>query len=182
MWMEGMRLRRRRWRRARCNWRRWLGFYGASNCAVVLNTLDWYAWPALSAEITQLGILICAPLLAARYGVWAMVDGALAGTVLQTLMLVRWMERGGYKLRLWWHGASAATREVAGQYGPVLLSSVVASAGLLVDQAMAAMLPAGSVATLAYAHRFAGAFQALAGGTLNAAMTPSFSRLVAYGA
>ena len=43
---------------------------------------------------------------------------------------------------------------MAGQYGPVLLSRVVASGGLLVDQSMAAMLPAGSVSALVYANRF----------------------------
>ena len=40
------------------------------------------------------------------------------------------------------------------QYVPVLLSSIVASGGLLVDQAMAAMLRPGSVSALVFANRF----------------------------
>ncbi len=64
------------------------------------------------------------------------------------------MDCHGYRFRLRWHGSHRATREVAHQYGPVLLSGVVASGGLLVDQSMAAMLPSGSVSALAYANRF----------------------------
>ncbi len=75
------------------------------------------------------------------------------------------MDAHGYRFRLRWHGMTEATREVAHQYGPVLLSSVVASGGLLVDQSMAAMLPAGSVSALVYANRFVSVVLTLAGGS-----------------
>jgi peptidoglycan biosynthesis protein MviN/MurJ (putative lipid II flippase) len=47
---------------------------------------------------------------------------------------------------LWphWHGIDEATREVAVQFGPLVLSAAVASGGLLVDQEMAAMLRPGA--------------------------------------
>jgi putative peptidoglycan lipid II flippase len=89
------------------------------------------------------------------------------------------MDAHGYRFRLQWHGMTQATREVAGQYGPVLLSGVVASSGLLVDQSMAAMLPAGSVAALAYAGRFVSVIMTLLAGTIATAVTPHFSRMVA---
>ena len=73
-----------------------------------------------------------------------------------------------------------ATREVGGQYGPVLLSSVVASGGLLVDQAMAAVLVAGSVSALAYSNRFVSVVISLLAGALSAALTPYFSRQIAH--
>ena len=63
------------------------------------------------------------------------------------------MSAQGYPFHLRWRGWTPALREVAGQYGLVLLSGLVASGGLLVDQAMAATMPSGSVATLAYANR-----------------------------
>jgi putative peptidoglycan lipid II flippase len=90
------------------------------------------------------------------------------------------METQGYRLRLFWHGSTQATREVAHQYGPVLLSGVVASSGLLVDQSMAAMLPAGSVSALVYANRFVGVVLTLLGGAISSAVVPYFSRMVAH--
>ena len=78
-----------------------------------------------------------------------MVYATLAGTLLHALSLPDDDAPAAIAFRLRWHGMTEATREVAGQYGPVLLSGVVASGGLLVDQSMAAMLPAGSVSALA---------------------------------
>jgi len=72
-----------------------------------------------------------------------------------------------------------AAREVAGQYGPVLLSGVVASGGLLVDQSMAAMLPAGSVSALVYGNRLVSVVVALVAGAVSTVLTPYFSRMIA---
>ena len=90
------------------------------------------------------------------------------------------MAAHGYRLRLRWYGMTPATREVGRQYGPVLLSGVVSSGGLLVDQSMAAMLPAGSVSALVYANRFVSVVLALLAGAVSTAVTPHFSRLIAH--
>jgi putative peptidoglycan lipid II flippase len=71
------------------------------------------------------------------------------------------------------------TVEIARQYVPVLLSGVVASGGLLVDQAMAAMLPTGSVSALAYGGRFVSVALALFGGSVASAATPLFAEMAA---
>jgi putative peptidoglycan lipid II flippase len=89
--------------------------------------------------------------------------------------------QSGYHFRLRWYGMNEATREVAYQYGPVLLSSVVASGGLLVDQSMAAMLPTGSVSALAYATRFVSVVVALLAGGVSSALTPYLSGMVTRG-
>ena len=60
-----------------------------------------------------------------------------------------------------------------------MLSGLVASSGLLVDQGMAATLPSGSVATLAYANRFVSVVVNLLAGAVATAVTPYFSQLVA---
>jgi putative peptidoglycan lipid II flippase len=73
-----------------------------------------------------------------------------------------------------------ATREVAFQYGPVLLSALVASGGLLVDQSMAAMLPAGSVSALVYANRFVSVILTLFAGAVSTAVMPYFARMIAF--
>jgi len=90
------------------------------------------------------------------------------------------MNAHGYRFRLQWYGMTEATREVAHQYGPMLLSSVVASGGLLVDQSMAAMLPAGSVSALVYANRFVSVVLTLLAGAVSTAVVPYFSRMIAH--
>jgi len=109
-----------------------------------------------------------------------MVWATLAGSALHALAAIWLMEREGYRFRLWWYGASQASRQVARQYGPVLLSSVVASGGLVVDQAMAASMSSGSVSTLAYANRFVTVVVGLLGGAISSAMMPYFSQMVAH--
>jgi len=153
----------------------------ASNCTTVLNTLDRFALPALAPVLIPLTIVAGVLTLGARLGIWAMVYSTLAGSLAHALLVVFLMNAHGYRLRLRWYGMTEATREVARQYAPLLLSSVVASGGLLVDQSMAAMLPAGSVAALAYGNRFVSVVLALFAGAVSTVLTPHFSRLIAVG-
>jgi putative peptidoglycan lipid II flippase len=152
----------------------------AANCTAILNTLDRFALPALAPAVISISIILGAAFLAGRYGIWAMVYATVGGSLLHVLIVAWMMEAHGYRLRLCWHGMNEATREVAGQYGPVLLSSLVSSGGLLVDQAMAAMLVAGSVSALVYANRFVSVALTLLAGAISTAIVPYISRLIAY--
>jgi putative peptidoglycan lipid II flippase len=152
----------------------------ATNCTAVLNTLDRFALPALAPIVISIAVIAGAVFYGVRFGIWAMVAATLAGTLLQAILVAGMMGSHGYHLNLRWYGVTAATREVAGQYGPVLLSSVVASGGLLVDQAMAAMLPAGSVSALVYANRFVSVIISLLAGSVSAAIVPYLSKLIAH--
>ncbi|MGA2808518.1 MAG: murein biosynthesis integral membrane protein MurJ [Terracidiphilus sp.] len=152
----------------------------ATNCTAVLNTFDRFAIPALAPMATPAAIVLGALLLGGRLGIWAVVYSTLAGALVHALVVGWMMERHGYRLRLLWHGTTEATREVARQYGPVLLSGVVASGGLLVDQSMAARLPAGSVSALAYANRFVSVVITLLAGAVSSAVVPHFSRMIAH--
>ena len=151
----------------------------ATNCTAVLNTFDRFAVPALAPVVISLAIIVGALTLGGRLGIWAMVYSTLAGSLLQALIVAGMMEARGYSFRLRWHGMTEATREVAHQYGPVLLSGVVASGGLLFDQSMAAMLPAGSVSALVYGNRLVGVVVTLLAGAASTAVTPYFSRMIA---
>ena len=152
----------------------------ATNCTAVLNTFDRFALPALAPIATPVAIILGALLWSGRYGIWAMVYATLTGALVHAAIVAWMMDTRGYRFRLWWHGATEATWEVARQYGPVLLSGVVASGGLLVDQSMAAMLPAGSVSALAYANRFVSVVITLLAGAVSAAVVPHFSRMIAH--
>jgi putative peptidoglycan lipid II flippase len=151
----------------------------ATNCTAVLNTLDRFALPALTPVVIPVSILAGALMLGRRMGIWALVDATLAGSLLHAIAVAAMMHARGYRFRLAWFGRTHAAREVARQYGPVLLSGVVASGGLLVDQAMAATLPSGSLSALVYGSRFVGVAIALLAGAVSTAVTPYFSRMVA---
>jgi putative peptidoglycan lipid II flippase len=152
----------------------------ATNCTAVLNTVDRFALPALAPVATPAIIILGTLFLSSRLGIWAMVYATLAGALIHAGVVAWMMDAHGYRFRLHWHGATEATREVAHQYGPVLLSGVVASGGLLVDQSMAAMLPAGSVSALAYANRFVSVVITLLAGAVSSAVVPHFSRMIAH--
>jgi len=151
----------------------------ATNCTAVLNTLDRFALPALAPCLISVCIVLGALLLGGRLGIWAMVYGTLAGALLHVFLIGWMMEKRGYRFRLRWHGIDAATREVAGQYGPALLCGVIGSGGLLVDQSMAAMLPSGSVSALVYANRFVSVVLTLLAGAVSTAVVPYYSHMIA---
>lgn len=151
----------------------------ATSCTAVLNSVDRFAAPALAQLAVSIAIVTGAILLHERFGIWAIVYATLIGALVHVAFLGSLMSMRGYRFTLAWYGSNQATHEVAGQYGPVLLSSMVASAGLLVDQAMAAMLPAGSVSALVFANRFVSVVVTLMAGALSSALTPFFSTMVA---
>lgn len=151
----------------------------ATSCTAVLNTVGRFALPALAPLAVPALIAAAVLALGGRCGIWAVVYATLAGSLLHAGIVAAMMRARGYRFRLAWHGWDEAAREVALQYGPVLFSGVVASGGLLVDQSMAAMLPAGSVSALVYAGRFVSVGLALMAGAISTALAPYFSRLVA---
>jgi len=152
----------------------------ATICTSVLNTLDRYSVPALAPIVISISIIAGALILGQRFGIWAMVYGTVAGSLIHAGIVAVLMHRSGYRFSLRWHGMSPAVAQVGRQYGPVLLSGVVASGGLLVDQSMAAMLVAGSVSALVYANRFVSVVLALLAGAISTAIVPPISRSIAH--
>lgn len=151
----------------------------ASQGVAVLNALGRFALPAIAPVLIPLTILVGTYLFHREAGIWAVALSTSVGSA-GFVALIAWATKAqGYPLRFRWYGWNESTREVARQYAPVLLSCVVASAGLLVDQAMASALPSGSVSTLAFAGRFIGVAVTLFSGTISSALAPHFSKLVA---
>jgi putative peptidoglycan lipid II flippase len=151
----------------------------ASNCTAVLNTFERFALPALAPVAAPLAIILGAWWFSGQLGIWVLVYANVFGAAVHAGLMIWMMQTHGYRFHLRWHGADAAVREVAGQYGPILLSGLVASSGLLVDQGMAASLPSGSVSTLVYANRFVSVVVNLLAGAIATAVTPYFSQMVA---
>jgi putative peptidoglycan lipid II flippase len=151
----------------------------ASNCTAVLNSVERFVIPALAPAIVPLGILVVTLLLHRQFGIWALAYATLLATALYAVCMTWMMSRNGYRFLPRWRRFTEDEREVVHQYGPILLSSIVASGGLLVDQSMAAMLPAGSVSALVYAGRFVSVIGAIFSSAISATLTPHFSVLVA---
>ncbi|HEY1897978.1 MAG TPA: lipid II flippase MurJ [Terracidiphilus sp.] len=151
----------------------------AATCTAVLNAFERFAMPAFAALVMPVSIVAAGLLLHGALGIWALAWGTLLGALAHAGLTAWMMEARGYRFRLGWHGTNEATCEVARQYGPVLLSSVVASGGLLVDQAMAAMLPTGSLSALVFANRFVSVAVTLMAGAVSSAVVPFFSSMIA---
>ncbi len=151
----------------------------ASNSAAVANTEERFGWPALAQVTVPMWVGLMAWQLGGRYGIWALVWGTVLGTLAQCVVTVYLQGRSGYAFRLRWNGWTREMGEIAGQYGPLLLGSVVANAGLVVDQGMAASLKPGSVATLVYGNRFVSVVVTLLAGAVATAITPYLSEAVA---
>ena len=153
----------------------------ASNCTAVLNTLGRFALPAFAQLAVPVSIALGALLFHGIWGIWAVVYATLFGSFVHTVLVAALMNTSGYRFRFAWPRNDEASREVGQQYVLVLLSSIVASGGLLVDQAMAAMLPAGSVSALVFANRFVSVVLTLTAGAIASAVTPHMSSMIARG-
>lgn len=153
----------------------------ASVFAAVLNTAERFALPALSPLAISAASVILMATLHGRLGIWALALGMVTGTFLQLAVLSAATHGQGYKISPRWYGADEATREVGRRFWPLVLSAIVASGGLVVDQTMAAMLPAGSVSSLVFAGRFVSVCLALGAGAISTVLGPAFSELVARG-
>jgi putative peptidoglycan lipid II flippase len=153
----------------------------ASNCTAVLNAAERFARPALAQIAIPLSVAAGAVVFHSRWGIWALVYATLFGAAGHAAIVGWMMASRGYSFRVARYEKSEATREVTRQYLPVLISSVVASGGLLVDQAMAAMLPTGSVSALVFGGRFVGVVVTLMAGAIASAITPYLSGMIARG-
>jgi putative peptidoglycan lipid II flippase len=79
----------------------------------------------------------------------------------------------------YWHGLDHALRKVVNQYIPVVAGALLMCGTMLVDQSMAAMLGAGSVATLNYGGKVLTLILGIGSVSLSTAVFPHFSRMVA---
>jgi len=158
----------------------WLIFNGVGQLATsVLNAGEKFALPALVPLATPLIIIACVTLGAEKMGAFALVAGSLTGSVLEATLLVKLLRDHGIRPRLRWGGLDSSLRMVLVQYAPLLAGAFLMASVAVVDQSMAAMLPAGSVSALGYANRIVSGIAALGANAISAATLPYFSRMAA---
>ncbi|MEZ4561146.1 MAG: lipid II flippase MurJ [Thermomicrobiales bacterium] len=146
--------------------------------AAALNAKGMFALPSLSQgaiPVAGIGALLVFP----EAGLEALTSGMVAGFVVRLLVLAWALRRAGTPLRPVWRGFSEDSQRVARQYAPMAVASVLMGGTTLVDQAVAASLGAGSVATLGYGLKFITLGAGLGSIALGTAVLPFLSRMVA---
>jgi putative peptidoglycan lipid II flippase len=144
-----------------------------------LNAEERFALVALAPIATPL--LLIGGVLAVGHvvGIYALPAGLVLGSLAESCVLAYAVSRRRLLMAPRWRRAYPAGRTVMRQSVSVAAGSVIMGSTIVVDSAMAAMLPAGSVATLTFGSRFVLFLLAFGAGALSTAVLPQFSRLVA---
>jgi putative peptidoglycan lipid II flippase len=145
----------------------------------VLNANGRFALPAVAPAAMPLcaagAVLLAAPGSAAR----ALAIGLASGCALQMLLLAPAVRGLGWLRLPRWPRSTERLRRLAAQLLPLAVGALVLSGVPIVDQAFAARLPAGSLATLAYAEKLAAFFNGAVAMSLATAILPLLAQEIA---
>ena len=144
----------------------------------VLNAGERFALVALAPILTP-AVTILFLFVTQSWGIFNLAIGMIVGQLLEMLIVGGALRRQGISLQPKWYGFDRHLKEVAGQYAPMIAGAFLMCSTGLVDQAMAAMLPSGSVASLAYGNRIISLPITIATTALSTAVIPYFSKMVA---
>jgi putative peptidoglycan lipid II flippase len=145
----------------------------------ILNAEERFALAACIPAVVPVVSAIAILGLAEEWGVYALAFGFLAGFALQLSLLAYSLKKRNINLMPKWAGVTPPVRQVIGQYMPLLASGFLMSSTVLVDQSMAAMLEAGSVATLGYSNKIPSTLLGVGALALGTAILPFYSKMVA---
>lgn len=144
----------------------------------VLNAGERFALAAFTPALVPL--FGASALIAARnWGVFALAFGTIGGFCLQLCLQGRGLLKQGISLRPTWLEADPTIRHIIRQYLHMVAAGALLSGMLLIDQAVAATLGPGSVATFTYGTKVVTLVLALGAGAIGTALLPYFSKMVA---
>ena len=150
-----------------------------SNGTAVLNAGEQFALPGALAVLPPLAAFGFVIALGRSWSVYSLAIGTVTGTALQVAALA-WIARShGIDLTPRWSGFDPELRLVIRQYVPMMAGALLIGSTDVVDQAMAAMLPGGSVAALSYARKIVSVLVVLGAIPLASASLPYFSEMAA---
>jgi len=151
----------------------------ATNWAAILNAAERFALASAAEILVPLAAIASLLALGPVWGIYALAIGMVAGFVLQLCLLGRALAAQGVSLRPRWRGFQPPLQQVVSQYVPLAAGATIWTSSVLVDQAMAAALPRGSVAALNYGSYTVIAVTAIGTVALGTAVLPYFSSMVA---
>jgi putative peptidoglycan lipid II flippase len=147
--------------------------------STAMNAEERFVIVALTPAVTPVCAVIFLVLLIDTWGIDALAAGTLFGSAIEMVILASVAVQRGISLRPRWGKMTDELRVVVGQYIPMVSGAFLMSGTVLVDQAMAAMLEPGSVATLNFANRVVALILGVGSMALGTAVLPHFSRMVA---
>jgi putative peptidoglycan lipid II flippase len=115
----------------------------------LLYALKRFTYTALSASVFNLGIVIAAPLLARRLGVYALPLGIVTGSLLQVIVLMPGVRDIQLRLSLAWE--HPAVQRILQLYVPIALGLIISEIQQIVDGRWASSTGSQSVAWMGYA-------------------------------
>jgi putative peptidoglycan lipid II flippase len=155
-------------------------FDGAAGIyTATLNARGRFVTAALVATIPPLVTLAAVAALAARLGVYALVGGALVGSLLEALASAALVRGEGVRVLPVLARPGPKAWEVFKAFGILAGGGALMSANSVVDQAMAATAGGGNVAALGFGAKIPAAVLGLAGLALGTTMLPHYAELAA---
>lgn len=145
----------------------------------LLNAEERFALVAAAPMFTSITIILAIITYAEKIGTYTLALGSLLGAALELLLVISLCKRHGFPIRPRWSGFSFGLSRVFRQFGPLAFGSLLLTSNIIVDQAMAAALGAGSVASLAFGNRITTVLISLGTVALASAVLPYFSVMVA---
>jgi putative peptidoglycan lipid II flippase len=144
-----------------------------------LNAEERFALVAVAPMATPVFVVALVLTTARFVGVFAVPLGMIFGALVEAGLLAYAISRRRVRVTPRWTHGHPAVKVVITQSITMAAGSVLMGSTTVVDNAMAAMLPSGSVATLNYGNRFVFFLLAFFAGALSTAILPQFSALVA---
>jgi putative peptidoglycan lipid II flippase len=145
----------------------------------VLNAGNRFALAAAVPLVTSLTTMLAVLWLARSWSVYALALAAVTGAFIEAALLGWQLKRLGISLLPRWYGVAPATREVLGQYWPMVAAAFLMGSTHLISQGMAAMLDPGSVSALGYGNKVTAVLLGIGATAVGTAFLPHFSRMVA---
>jgi putative peptidoglycan lipid II flippase len=144
----------------------------------VLNAGERFALVAL-LPITTPVVTILLLLFAKSLGIDVLAIGLVIGATIESAVLGVTLFRKGILKWPKWHGFDTNQQDVISQYAPMMVGALLMCSTSIVDQSMATLLPAGSVAVLNYSNRIISLPILIISTALGTAVIPYFSKLLA---
>lgn len=145
----------------------------------LLNAGERFALVAIAPVLQPLATIIALGLLLRTAGIWALLTGAMLGSLLEMALLGFALSRRGHPLMPRWHGTTVAFKRVRAQYWPCIAGAFLMSGISAVDEYFAATLGPRSNSALSYGSKLVGFVLSLGASALGTAVLPQLSKMVA---
>jgi putative peptidoglycan lipid II flippase len=147
----------------------------------ILQARDHFAPGAIASWAVPAVTLAALWLGRERLGILSLAVGTLLGFAVECGWLAVAAWRKGLLPAPSWSWRHVDARHVFSRYAPLVLSSVLISSSVVIDQAMAASLDRGSISILNYGNKIVSLLLGVVAASLSAALFPSFSRMIGAG-